>query len=193
MKARCLVPRAPCGTGREKRSRWGGVGACLSTETSAPDNPVPPRKGFFVLFGLQKGRSRSGSGSAGTNPDPRYEHSGMTASLGLIHHIALKSNGLPSPIARGLYLNTPKPKHPTRGRRESQMPRPACSMRDGPRETQPKGWGEGMPIDRNDCTRQPRSPVQKAFLSFLAFKKDDLALALALPERTQIPDTSTRG
>jgi len=89
VKTSCLAPRSPSGMGRERRSRWGGVGACLSTETTAPDNPVPPRKGFFVLFGLQNGRSRSGLVFTEMNDDPRYKHSGMTMSLGRIHHIAL--------------------------------------------------------------------------------------------------------
>ena len=56
VQAKHLVPCAPCGTGRERRSRWGGVGHDPMTRTTAPDNPVPPRKGFLPTFCPTKSR-----------------------------------------------------------------------------------------------------------------------------------------
>jgi len=46
--------------------------------------------------------------------------------------------------------------------------------------------------NKTTAPEQQRSTAQRVFPPFLPHKKGDLALALALPDETKIPDTHTR-
>jgi|GEM_PF-2708219 len=136
----------------------------------------------FRLFILKK---RWSPGSALPNEDPRYKHSGVTYSLGQTHQPDLTQRAK-GPTVRGPQSTTPHPPRPPRGRRETETPRAALPSGMGPEKRRRRGKVGVFPNDRNDRTRQPRSPAQRVFATFWPTKSRTLLLICLCQEKTRI-------